>query len=552
MTRSEADGSENESRWSLRAVPPALVERYLAEGWWDDRSLGELIHEALAGLETTPFKVFSDVRPYQGTIGEVAAQARSFGGWLTEHDIGPGDVVVMQAPNWREAAITFWGAAFAGAIVVPVVHFYGPKELDHILRVTRPSLVVTPQRFGRTDYIDGLAELIAGHQVPWAVIEDGSSTLPDHAIGFESTLASPPLSSPLAVDPDTPAIIAFTSGTTRDPKGVIHSHRTIGFEGRQAALLSPVGGPPPLVVAPVGHFIGMLSALFGSLIRRVPINLLDVWNAERVLELMLDEGVSLTGGAPYFFTSLLEHPAFTDEHLAHIPAAGLGGSPVPVPFARRLAGLGIEVMRCYGSTEHPSISGCSFDEDPERRILTDGHALEGVEIRLDGEGQIYSRGPELFVGYTDPELTAEVFDDDGWYRTGDVGVLDDEGFLAITDRVSDLIIRGGENISAQEVEDLLLGMDAVAEVSVVAEPDERFGERAVAVVRVLGDMPAPSLDAVRAHLAEAGLAKQKWPESLRFVTDFPRTPSGKVQKFLLRQQIRDHQLAHEVVPADQD
>ena len=166
-------------------------------------------------------------------------------------------------------------------------------------------------------------------------------------------------------------------------------------------------------------------------------------------------------------------------------------------------------------------------------------------MQLDEDGQILSRGPELFLGYTDPALTAKVFDDDGWYHTGDVGVLDDDGYLAITDRIADVIIRGGENISAQEIEELLLGMDAVAEVAVVAEPDARLGERAAAIVRPHEGRSAPSLQDVRAHLAGAGLAKQKWPESIRAVVDFPRTASGKVQKFRLRQQLRDGRLEHE-------
>jgi acyl-CoA synthetase (AMP-forming)/AMP-acid ligase II len=143
------------------------------------------------------------------------------------------------------------------------------------------------------------------------------------------------------------------------------------------------------------------------------------------------------------------------------------------------------------------------------------------------------------MGYTDPKLTATVFDDDGWYRTGDVGVLDDDGYLTITDRVSDIIIRGGENISAQEVEELLMGLEPVAEVAVVAEPDARLGERAAAMIRLREGAELPTLDQVRAHLDAAGLARQKWPESIHAVGDFPRTPSGKIQKFVLRRQLRD-------------
>jgi acyl-CoA synthetase (AMP-forming)/AMP-acid ligase II len=257
---------------------------------------------------------------------------------------------------------------------------------------------------------------------------------------------------------------------------------------------------------------------------------------------MRDDKLGVTGGATYFLTSLLDHPDLTDEHLARMPFAGLGGSTVPVAVTERATRLGIRCYRSYGSTEHPSITGCTLEDPEDKRLRTDGRPLEGVEIRLDDEGEISSRGPDRCIGYTDPSLTAAAFDAEGWYRTGDVGVVDEDGYLAITDRVSDIIIRGGENISAQEVEELLLGMEDVAEVSVVAAPDERLGEHAAAVIRPPAGAEAPTLEDVRAHLGGAGLARQKWPESIYVVDDFPRTASGKVQKFVLRQHLRDGQL----------
>ena len=304
----------------------------------------------------------------------------------------------------------------------------------------------------------------------------------------------------------------------------------------------PTGGPPGITGAPVGHFIGMLNAFLVPLLRDRPVNLIDVWDPGEVLRLMREEGLGMGGGATYFLTSLLDHPDFSPEHLALMPYAGLGGSTVPVAVTERATRLGIKVFRSYGSTEHPSITGCTVDDPEDKRLTTDGRPLPGVELRLEEGGEIVSRGPDCCLGYTDPELTASVFDDEGWYRTGDVGVLDGDGYLTITDRVSDIIIRGGENISAQEVEELMLGLDAIAEVSVVAAPDARLGERAAAVVRLRGEATAPSLEAVRDHLAAAGLARQKWPESLHVVDEFPRTPSGKVQKFKLRQLLREDAL----------
>jgi acyl-CoA synthetase (AMP-forming)/AMP-acid ligase II len=213
--------------------------------------------------------------------------------------------------------------------------------------------------------------------------------------------------------------------------------------------------------------------------------------------------------------------------------------------AERADSLGITVFRSYGSTEHPSITGCTSTDRREKRHHTDGPPMLGVELRMldvDGEagvgpgqpGQILSRGPDLCAGYTDPALTARAFSSDGWYRTGDVGVLDADGYLTITDRVSDIIIRGGANISAAEIEEALMTMPSIAECAVVATPDARTGEHATAVLRVRGDAAAPDLAAVQAHLGSAGLPKQKWVEEVRIVEDFPRTPSGKIRKFVLR------------------
>jgi acyl-CoA synthetase (AMP-forming)/AMP-acid ligase II len=254
---------------------------------------------------------------------------------------------------------------------------------------------------------------------------------------------------------------------------------------------------------------------------------------------MESDGLSIGGGPPYFVTSLLDHPAFNDTHLSQIKTVGLGGSTVPAAVTKRLADLGIFVFRSYGSTEHPSITGSRPGAAEDKRLYTDGDPRPGVEIRLTEDGEILSRGPDLCLGYTDEELTARAFDEDGWYHTGDVGILDDDGYLTITDRKSDMIIRGGENISALEVEEVLLAMPGIAEAVVVAVPDARLGERAAAVLRVKPGHPLPSLGDVRAHFGRAGVARQKWPEELHQVEDYPRTASGKVQKFRVRHSIQE-------------
>lgn len=537
---SDTDGT---SRWQLRSIPSDLRMSYLAAGHWDDRSLGDLVAAGLGDHGAVPFRVRSQIRPWDGTFADIDRAARSLAATMRSRGVGAGDVVLFQLPNWVEAGITFWAAAYLGAVVVPVVHFYGSKEVDYILRVTQPDFVVTADRFGQASFVDTFAELLPQHGTPpWLVVDSTDDPLPAAAERFATALDAAPIGGPATVDPDAPAIVAFTSGTTRDPKGVIHSHRTIGCEARQLDFMFPRIPPPPITGAPVGHFIGMVNAFLVPLLRDMPVSLVDVWDPARILKLMLDENLGMAGGATYFLTSILDHPDFTEEHLKFMPFSGLGGSTVPIAVTERAARMGIKPYRSYGSTEHPSITGSLLDEPEDKRCRTDGHVMPGVEIRLTDEGEIESRGPDLCVGYTDPDLTAKAFDAEGWYRTGDVGVLDAEGYLTITDRLSDIIIRGGENISAQEVEEQLLGLSAIAEVSVVGIPDNKYGERTAAVMRLhVGAVP-PTLEAVREHLSGVGLAKQKWPESLHVVADFPRTPSGKVQKFRVRQQLADGSL----------
>lgn len=504
----------------MRRIPPALVQQYVDNGWWTADTIGDLLAHGLAANGTVAFEVHSAARPWAGTFADVELLARRLAAGLRERGVGPGDVIVVQLPNWMEAAAAFWASAILGAVVVPVVHFYGPKEIRHIVATTKPRVVITAENFGRLQY---QPELYVDVPVIGVVGRD-----------FDELLSTRPLRGTIETDAGAPALIAFTSGTTSNAKGVIHSHQTLGFEARQLAALYPADGHPLITGAPVGHFIGMLSAFLLPVLTGLPIHLVDVWNPAQVLDLMSRRGLKVGGGAPYFVTSVLDHPDFTPGHLDFMRYAGLGGSTVPVAVTQRLSGLGITAYRSYGSTEHPSITGSSPTDPAKKRELTDGAPLPGIEIRLAADGEILSRGPDLCLGYTDDALTAKAFDDDGWYHTGDIGALDEDGHLTITDRKSDIIIRGGENISAQEVEEALLAVPAVAEAAVVSAPDARLGEHTAAVLRIKPGSTMPTLDDLRDHLSHIGLAKQKWPEELHQVTDFPRTPSGKVQKTLVR------------------
>ena len=539
------------ARFELRPMPAALAERYRAEGAWDDRSLGQFLSDALLSDRTRRLRIWSPTHPYLGTVGDVYDESLRVAGGLRALGLGPGDLVAFQLPNWVEAAITFYACAMLGVTLVPIVHFYGPKEVGFILRQSRARALIIVSRIGQRDYLADLA-----------TVRDGLANL-EHVIvvgdvAERGPVGVPPLRGPAAgradprarlrSTPTRPALIAYTSGTTADPKGVVHTHRTLGCEVRQLAGHQALRDRPSLVGAPVGHAIGMLGGLLCPLVSGRPIYMIDGWDPPTVLDAMVEEQIAAGSGSTYFFTSLLDCPGFGPQHIELMRYIGLGGSPIPNAVAERADELGISLVRSYGCTEHPSVSGSQHTDPKEKRIHTDGCPLEWVEIRTvdeDGHdtgvgapGEILTRGPDRFAGYTDPALTAAAVDEDGWFRTGDVGVIDPEGYLTITDRVKDIIIRGGENVSAAEVEQLLAHMKGVAEVAVVAAPDERLGEHGCAFFRMQPGNDAPDLESVRSHLAAAGLARQKWPEELRVVDELPRTPSGKVQKFVLREKLR--------------
>ena len=419
-------------------IPPDLAGRYLDSGWWRDDTVGQMIAGAIGQRPELTVKIRSSVRPWTGNFADVLDAACRTAGGLRASGIGPGDVVAFQLPNWIEAAVSFWAAALLGAVVTPIVHFYGPKEVAYILRRTGVRAFITADRFGHQDYLATMEEVRAAAPSLEVVAVVGEGPVPSGAVPFDRLLEGEPITAPTVVDPSSPALVAYTSGTTADPKGVVHSHRTIGFEIRQLAAMQ-AGNPPLLVGAPVGHAIGMLSGLLLPVWKGDPINLIDVWNPGAVLAAMLEDQVASGSGATYFLTSLLDHPDCTPEHLKLMSRIGLGGSPVPAAVTERMAALGISAIRSYGSTEHPSSTGSRHEESEAKRHYTDGHPLLGVELRLvdedgvevatGGRGEILSRGPDCCIGYTDPALTSASFDAEGWFATGDVGVLDQDGYL---------------------------------------------------------------------------------------------------------------------------
>ncbi len=538
-------------RWPLRRVPPALERAYVDGGWWTDDTIGAMVARQLAAHPELTVAAWSRTRGWKGTYADVDDEARRLVALLRDRGIEPGEAVAFQLPNWREAIVSFVALALGGYVLVPIVHIYGRKEVGFILEQSGAAAYVSPLAYGHVDHAAIVATAApASLRLHVVVDDDGQASAGAGRVArvaWSACTSVEPVTDLPRVRSDDVAVLAYTSGTTSDPKGVIHDHRTMLAELRHMEGYM-TAGKSKLMGSPVTHATGMLGAVLGPLVTAQDIHVIDRWDPTHVLAVMREARVGSGTGASVFLASLLDHPDFGDGDAALIGRVGLGGAPVPVSLGERAAARGIAIIRAYGSTEHPSTTGCQFDDPAELRHRTDGQALGAVELRLVDEqgadvphgtpGEILSRGPDLCLGYTDPALTAAAFDDDGWYHTGDVGVLDAAGYLTITDRVKDIIIRGGENVSAAEVEGALQSMPGVAEVAVVAAPDERLGEHACAVVRMRAGAAAITLAEVGEHLARIGLARPKWPEELRIVDDFPRTASGKVRKVDLRAWLR--------------
>jgi acyl-CoA synthetase len=541
-----------DKRWQQRDVPLALRERYVAEGWWTDDTLGALVDRSLRAAPDATVNIWSESRPWHGTYADIHAEAQRLVTALAQAGLEPGDVVAFQLPNWREAVVAFYGLAMGGYVLVPIVHIYGSKEVRFILAQSHARAYISADRYGHVDYLDIVDGADAGALPDLQLHVVVGASAPAARAGVRRTswdLVEDAVPAPEvgAADPDDVCVLAYTSGTTSEPKGVMHSHRTLLAElQHMRAWITP--GSPNLMASPVTHATGMLGAVLAPMELGQDIHLIDRWDPTRALAIMLEADIGAGTGASVFLASILDHPEFSPEHARRIRRVGLGGAPVPRALGERAAAHGIALVRAYGSTEHPSVTGGSFDDHAAKRHGTDGAPLPGVEIKLVGDdglpvaigaaGEIWSRGPDLCVGYTDAALAVDAFDENGWFRTGDMGVRDADGFLTITDRLKDVIIRGGENISAAEIEEAIDALPSVAEVAVVAAPDARLGEHVCAVVRLAPGTTSLELHEITDELERIGLSRQKWPEELRIVDDFPRTATGKVRKVDLRNQLR--------------
>jgi cyclohexanecarboxylate-CoA ligase len=487
------------------------------------------------------------------TWGELARTVDRVAHGLAAHGVGPGTVVSCQLPNWIEFALAFLAVERLGAVINPIPPTYRSSELRFMLGLLEASVLVIPAEFRGFDYTQ-MARTLRGElpRLEHVFVTRGQvpSDMKPFALltteAWEDRQGRRPLT---GTDPNHVHEVVFTSGTTGEPKGVMHAYNTVlsivypvidrlAFSERDVILMGST----------LGHQTGYLYGFCLNLLLGARAVWLDIWSPPAAARLVETERVTFSMGATPFLRDLTSVGLGHD--LSSLRVFISAGAPIPrplVPAAR--ARLGCPISAGWGMSENGLVT-CNGLNDPEEKVFgSDGFPLAGMELRVvddegrdvptGDEGDLLVRGAAQFAGYFKrPQYTAEAHTADGWFKTGDRAKLDGDGYLAITGRTKDLIIRGGENIPVAEVENLLFAHPKVQGIAIVAMPDPRLVERVCAFV-IPAPGPAPTLGELTGYLDTQGIAKHKFPERLEIVSEFPMTPSGKIQKYRLRQWVAD-------------
>jgi non-ribosomal peptide synthetase component E (peptide arylation enzyme) len=523
---------------------------YEAQGLWPGRTLADAFDIA---LERTPDKllVVTDTG-VRLTYREVADQVARLETSLRALGIGHGDVISVQLPNRAEFVVIHLAATRVGAVTNPLLPLYRAKELRYILGFAATKLVFIPGRYRNFDYPALYGELAGALPLLDHVCVVGEGGPPD-MLRFADLLEAPP-SPPQAVEVDgnDTTILLFTSGTEASPKGVIHTHNTLMYGNiTMPPLLGLTSDEVIWAVSPIAHAAGLEWGVRQAIVLGGTVVLQDQWDVEAALDLIEREGCTFSTAATAFPAMLLDSPSIGERDLSRFRTFLCGGAAIPSTLgAAMMARLGCNLIPCWGMSECFAATMGAPADPADKRWGTDGRALPGSEIAIfdetrtrqlpaGQEGEIATRGPHVCLGYfNDPERTAETFSDDGWLFSNDLGTLDENGYLRVVGRKKDIINRGGLKISAGEIEELLARDPRVRAVAVIAVPDAKLGEKSCACI-IPSDAGIPTLDDLVATLKDCGIANYKLPEYLAVLDAFPTTPTGKTQKFKLREGLLD-------------
>ncbi|MDG1197180.1 MAG: AMP-binding protein [Actinomycetota bacterium] len=541
-----------------RVVSSLASAKYYQNGWWRDETLlDDFLAKAAENPERPALVSYAagQDKPIRHTYGELELLSRRCAAALIDLGVEKDEAVSVQLPNsWEFPALTY-GIMRAGAIANPLVPIFRSREIEFILGRTKSRVLVVPNIYRGFDYAAMALELrekvsTLEHVVVLGPDRVDSISFNEHFVGRsweEDPDLSKELSRRLPVSEDL-VEIQFTSGTTGEPKGVLHSYNTV-FSGAQAIdkIYGLESDDVCFMASTLAHQTGFCYGLLKPLAMGMKVVYQDVWDAGQMLDAVETEKIVWTLSATAFAMDMVAEQRRTTRDLSSFKFFICGGAAIPPKVVEDAAEvLGAQLIALWGMTENMVVTSTRPGDSVELVSNSDGTPVEWMEIRLmsdDGEvetvgesGNLQTRGASQALGYFHREdLYDAATPEEDWFDTGDVARLRSDGGIRIVGRTKDIVIRGGENIPVAEIESLILRYPGVDEVAIIGLPDERLGERACAVVS--SSNPTLTLSAISKFLEDLGTAKQFWPEELVLMTEMPRTPSGKIQKFRLREEL---------------
>lgn len=521
---------------------------YRQQGLWGDASLADYWQQTARAMPDKIAVVDNHGASY--TYSALDHAASCLANWMLAKGIESGDRIAFQLPGWCEFTVIYLACLKIGAVSVPLLPSWREAELVWVLNKCQAKMFFAPTLFKQTRPVDLILPL--QNQLPQLQQIVGVDKLAPatSSLSLSQIIAdNTSLTTAITTHGDELAAVLFTSGTEGLPKGVMLTHNNIlASERAYCARLNLTWQDVFMMPAPLGHATGFLHGVTAPFLIGARSVLLDIFTPDACLALLEQQRCTCMLGATPFVYDLLNVLEKQPADLSALRFFLCGGTTIPKKVARECQQRGIKLFSVYGSTESSPHAVVNLDDPLSRFMHTDGYAAAGVEIKVVDdarktlppgcEGEEASRGPNVFMGYFDePELTARALDEEGWYYSGDLCRMDEAGYIKITGRKKDIIVRGGENISSREVEDILLQHPKIHDACVVAMSDERLGERSCAYVVLKAPHHSLSLEEVVAFFSRKRVAKYKYPEHIVVIEKLPRTTSGKIQKFLLRKDI---------------
>ena len=519
---------------------------YREQGYWGDATL--LDYWRMAVLSCPDKTAVVDRQGSRYTYAQLDHTAGKVCSYIIDQGIKSGDFVSIQLPGWVEFTIIYIACLKAGAIVNPICLSYCNSDIVHILNKCESKLLFIPAEFKSCLWGKKYSQLHP--QIPSLakIVQIDKLNSSDSGWNLEELVADYPVSDgTVQRKADDLAAVLFTSGTEGFPKGVMLTHNNIiAAEKSLAAKVNFSSFDVLLMPAPVGHATGFHHGVTLPFIFAATSVLQDVFRPEESLQLIEQESCTCGMGATPFVYDMFEVLSKKDYNISSLRFFLCGGASVPRSLMENAQQAGFRILGVYGSTESVPHAACCCLDPADKIITTDGCVVPGVEVKVidhngqsASEGEELSRGPNVFVGYLkEPELTAKALDHEGWYYSGDLCAIDTEGYLRITGRKKDMIVRGGENISSREIEEILLRHPNIREAAAVAMPDPRLGEKVCAFLVLHNEQEQPDLKEILDFFVARDVPKYKCPERLEFLNQLPRTESGKIQKYVLRDIIR--------------